>query len=119
MVEGTHSGFRWLEKHPKVAWVSYPGLPSHPDHEHAKKTFRPGYFGGMMNFGVKDGSRFVDNLTLASNLANIGDTKTLVVHPATITHSQLTTDELRLAGITPDMIRVRPDFTLMGSFGRL
>ena len=73
----------------------------------------------MMNFGVKDGSRFVDNLTLASNLANIGDTKTLVVHPATITHSQLTADELRLAGITPDMIRVRPDFTLMGSFGRL
>jgi len=119
MVEGTHGGFRWLEKHPKVTWVSYPGLPSHRDHEHAKKTFRPGYFGGMLNFGVEDGSRFVDNLTLASNLVNIGDTKTLVVHPAATTHSQLTADELRLAGITPDMIRVRPDFFLLGSFGRL
>lgn len=111
-MEGTHGVFRWLEQHPKVAWVSFLGLPSHASHELAKKTFRSGYFGGMLSFGIKgsseDGSRLVDKLILASNLANVGDAKTLVIHPATTTHQQLTVDEQLLSGVTPDLIRVRP-----------
>lgn len=111
-MEGTHDIFRWLEQHPKVSWVSYLGLPSHPDHENAKKTFRSGYFGGMLSFGIKgsseDGSKLVDKLIIASNLANVGDAKTLVIHPATTTHQQLTVDEQLLSGVTPDLIRVRP-----------
>ena len=110
--EGTHDILSWLEQHPKVAWVSYLGLPSHPDHENAKRDFRPGYFGGMLSFGIKggaeDGSKLVDKLVLASNLANVGDAKTLVIHPATTTHQQLTVDEQMLSGVTPDLIRVRP-----------
>lgn len=112
MMEGTQGIYRWLEQHPKVAWVSYLGLPSHGGYEHAKKTFRPGYFGGMLSFGIKgsseDGSRLVDKLILASNLANVGDAKTLVIHPATTTHQQLTADEQLLSGVTPDLIRVCP-----------
>ena len=112
-VEGTHSTFSWLEQHPKVAWVSYIGLPSHADHEHVKKSFRSGYFGGMLSFGIKgssgNGSGLVDKLLLASNLANVGDAKTLVIHPATTTHQQLTVDEQLSSGVTPDLIRVRPD----------
>jgi O-acetylhomoserine/O-acetylserine sulfhydrylase len=113
--EGTHPNVivRWLENHPKVAWVTYLGLPSHEAHENAKKTFRPGYFGGMLSFGIKgsskDGSKLVDGLVLSSNLANVGDAKTLVIHPATTTHQQLTTDEQLLSGVTPDLIRVRTD----------
>jgi len=112
VVEGTHDILSWLEQHPKVAWVSYLGLASHSDHENAKKSFRPGYFGGMLSFGIKggaeDGSKLVDKLVLASNLANVGDAKTLVIHPATTTHQQLTVDEQLLSGVTPDLIRVRP-----------
>ena len=112
VAEWTHDTLSWLERHPKVAWVSYPGLPSHPSYENAKQSFRSGYFGGMLNFGIKggskDGSKLVDKLVLASNLANVGDTKTLVVHPATTTHQQLTVDEQLLSGITPDLIRVCP-----------
>ena len=112
MTKGVHDVFRWLEQHPKVSWVSYLGLPSHADHEHAKKTFRTGYFGGMLSFGIKgsseSGSRLVDRLILASNLANVGDAKTLVIHPATTTHQQLSVEEQLLSGVTPDLIRVRP-----------
>jgi len=101
---------QWLEQNSKVAWVSYLGLPSHPDHENAKKSFRTGYFGGVLSFGVKgtseDGRGLVDNLMLASNLANVGDAKTLVIHPATTTHQQLTVEEQLLSGVTPDLIRV-------------
>lgn len=104
---------RWLEQHPKVAWVSYLGLPSHAAHEQAKKSFRTKHFGGMVSFGIKgtsdDGKKLVDNLILASNLANVGDAKTLVIHPATTTHQQLTDDEQLLSGVTHDLIRVRPD----------
>ena len=102
---------RWLDQHEKVAWVSYNGLPSHPSHELAKKLFRPGYYGGVLSFGVKGdaeiGSKVVDSLKLASNLANVGDAKTLVIHPATTTHQQLDPREQREAGVTPDLIRVR------------
>ncbi|EIN04428.1 O-acetylhomoserine ami [Punctularia strigosozonata HHB-11173 SS5] len=101
---------RWLEKHPKVAWVSYLGLESHETHALAKQLLRENAFGGMLNFGVKGdatlGSRVVDNLKLASNLANVGDAKTLVIHPATTTHEQLTPEEQLACGVTPELIRV-------------
>jgi len=102
---------RYLEGHDKVTWVSYVGLESHPSHQLALKTLRRGAFGGMVNFGVKGGdpavgSKMVDSLRLASNLANVGDAKTLVIHPASTTHRQLTDEEQRICGISPDLIRV-------------
>lgn len=102
---------RFLQQHPKVKWVSYPGLENHKSHELAKKYLRKGYHGGVLSFGVKSedaavGSKVVDSLRLASNLANVGDAKTLVIHPATTTHQQLTTDEQFASGVTPDLIRV-------------
>lgn len=100
----------WLEKHDRVAWVSYSGLPSHPSYETAKVVLREGQYGGVLSFGVKGdaatGSAVVDRLRLASNLANVGDAKTLVIHPATTTHEQLTPEEQLAAGVTPDLIRV-------------
>ena len=103
-------GNRYLSNHSKVSWVLYPGLPSHKYHESAKKLLRKNAFGGVLTFSikgdVKDTSRLVDNLCLASNLADIGDAKTLVIHPATTTHQQLTEEERLASGVTPDMIRV-------------
>lgn len=101
---------QWLEKHPQIAWVSYLGLESHESNALAKKILRPNQFGGVLSFGVKgdlkDAGKLVDNLKLASNLANVGDAKTLVIHPASTTHSQLTDEEQLLSGVTPDLIRV-------------
>ncbi|KAI6152944.1 Cys/Met metabolism PLP-dependent enzyme-domain-containing protein [Pisolithus thermaeus] len=100
----------WLSNHPKVSWVSYLGLPNHGYHERAKELLRPDAFGGVLSFGVKGditvASQAVDNLRLASHLANVGDAKTLVIHPATTTHQQLTADEQLATGVTPDLIRV-------------
>ncbi len=100
----------WLEKHPKVNWVWYPGLASHPSHQLAKKYLRQGLFGSMLAFGVKGGSKagktFVNNVRLASLLANVGDAKTLVIHPASTTHQQLSEEDQKAAGVLPDMIRV-------------
>jgi len=100
----------WLQAHPKVDWVSYVGLPSHPSHLTAKKYFRPGKFSPMLSFGVKGGVdagiQFINSVKLASHLANVGDSKTLVIHPASTTHSQLTEEEIASSGVTPDMIRV-------------
>ncbi|KAF4622468.1 hypothetical protein D9613_009314 [Agrocybe pediades] len=100
----------FLEKHPNVAWVSYLGLTSHQSNELAKKLLRPGVFGGVLSFGVKgdlkNATKLVDSLKLASNLANVGDAKTLVIHPASTTHSQLTEEEQLSSGVTPDLIRV-------------
>ncbi|CAL1702717.1 unnamed protein product [Somion occarium] len=108
--ENTLALAQWLQQHEKVAWVSYVGLESHPSHELAKRLFRPNLFGGILSFGVKGdatvGSKVVDTLKLASNLANVGDAKTLVIHPATTTHSQLSVEEQKDAGVTPDLIRV-------------
>jgi O-acetylhomoserine/O-acetylserine sulfhydrylase len=101
---------QWLEKHPGVSWVSYVGLRSHQSHAMAKRLLRPGAYGGMLSFGIKIdgefGSKLVDNLKLASNLANVGDMKTLVIHPASTTHGQLTPEEQLSSGVTPDLIRV-------------
>jgi O-acetylhomoserine/O-acetylserine sulfhydrylase len=100
---------RWLEQHPQVAWVTYPGLPSHPHHERAKKLLRNG-FGAVLSFGIKGGTeagrKFIEGVKLASHLANVGDAKTLVIQPATTTHSQLSEAEQRTAGVSPEMIRV-------------
>ncbi|EKM76361.1 hypothetical protein AGABI1DRAFT_115905 [Agaricus bisporus var. burnettii JB137-S8] len=100
----------WLGKHPKVAWVSYLGLQSHESHQLAVKLLRPNAFGGVLSFGVKGdaklASKVVDGLKLASNLANVGDAKTLVIHPASTTHAQLTDKEQLESGVTPDLIRV-------------
>ncbi|KAF3941194.1 hypothetical protein ABW19_dt0202181 [Dactylella cylindrospora] len=100
---------RWLEKHPQVSWVSYPGLESHPSHQLALKYLDRG-FGGVLSFGIKGGeaagSTLVDNLKLASNLANVGDAKTLVISPTATTHTQLTKEEQLSSGVTPDLIRV-------------
>ncbi|KAF8623268.1 hypothetical protein AX17_007475 [Amanita inopinata Kibby_2008] len=101
---------RYLENHPQVAWVSYLGLESHETYQMAKKYLRPNAFGGVLNFGIKGdtakASKVVDSLKLASHLANVGDAKTLVIHPATTTHSQLTDEEQLSSGVTPDLIRV-------------
>jgi O-acetylhomoserine (thiol)-lyase len=102
---------RWLEGHEQVAWVSYPGLESHPHHQRARKYLRNG-FGPVLSFGIKGGleagKKWINAVKLASNLANVGDAKTLVIHPASTTHSQLTEAEQRSAGVSPDGIRVSP-----------
>jgi len=101
---------QWLEKHSQVTWVSYVGLKSHESHDAAKKYFRKGMFGSMICFGVKGGAdagrKFINAVKLASHLANVGDAKTLVIHPASTTHEQLTEDEQKESGVKPDMIRV-------------
>lgn len=100
---------QWLDKHPAVKWVNYPGLPSHPDHELAQKYLSDGQ-GAILGFGIEGGKEagvgFVNRVKLASHLANIGDSKTLVIHPASTTHQQLTDEEQLAAGVTPDSIRV-------------
>lgn len=100
----------WLEQDPRVAWVWYPGLENHPSHINAKKYLRKDHFGSMLAFGVKGGLKggqdFINKVELASLLANVGDAKTLVIHPASTTHQQLSEEELQKGGIGQDMIRV-------------
>eukprot|EP00039_Didymoeca_costata_P018438 m.333447 g.333447 ORF g.333447 m.333447 type:complete len:441 (+) comp17146_c0_seq1:44-1366(+) len=105
----------FLKNHPSVAWVNYHGFAEHPSHENAKKYLRKGgpngtYFSSMLGFGVKGGKanciKFIDNVKLASHLANVGDAKTLVIHPASTTHEQLSEEEQKSAGVKEDFIRV-------------
>jgi O-acetylhomoserine (thiol)-lyase len=100
---------RFLEKHPKVSWVNYPGLPEHPAHGLAKKYLRDG-FGPIVGFGIKGGldagRKFINSVKLLSHLANIGDVKSLVIHPASTTHQQLKPEEQRATGVTEDYIRL-------------
>jgi O-acetylhomoserine (thiol)-lyase len=92
-----------------VAWVNYPGLPEHPDHALAQRLF-PNGFGGIVSFGIKGGRaagrRFIESLQLASHLANVGDAKTLVIHPASTTHQQMDAEALKAAGLGEDLIRL-------------
>ena len=102
---------RFLKQHPKVGWVNYPGLPDHPSYEIARKYHSRGLFGALVGFGIKGGSieagkKFIDTLKLHSLLANIGDAKSLVIHPASTTHQQLTPEEQLTTGVTPDFIRL-------------
>ncbi|WP_300159528.1 O-acetylhomoserine aminocarboxypropyltransferase/cysteine synthase [Solidesulfovibrio sp.] len=100
---------RFLADHPAVTWVNYPGLPGHPDHALAER-YLPDGAGAIVGFGVKGGReagvRLIDNVKLASHLANIGDAKTLIIHPASTTHQQLTEDEQRATGVTPEYVRL-------------
>ena len=99
----------WLEAHPLVGWVKYPGLASHPSHERAAQYLRNG-FGAVLSFGVTGGfeaaREFINSVELASHLANVGDAKTLVIHPASTTHQQLSSEEQAAAGVTADLVRV-------------
>jgi O-acetylhomoserine (thiol)-lyase len=99
----------YLGNHDRVSWVSHPSLPSHSSHELAKK-YLPKGAGSIVSFGVKGGREagkaFIENVELASHLANVGDAKTLIIHPATTTHSRIDAEALVAAGITEDMIRL-------------
>jgi O-acetylhomoserine (thiol)-lyase len=100
---------KYLEKHFKVAWVNYPGLNSSPEKERVRK-YLPKGAGAIIGFGIKGGleagKRFIDSLQLISHLANVGDAKTLAIHPATTTHQQLSAEEQLATGVTPDFIRL-------------
>ena len=100
---------RWLEGHESVEWVDYPGLESHPYHEKAKEILRNG-FGAVLTFGIRGGAeagaKFIDSVELASHLANVGDAKTLIIHPASTTHQQLTDEEQLAAGVLKDQVRI-------------
>jgi O-acetylhomoserine (thiol)-lyase len=99
----------FLEGHAKVKWVTHPGLKSHPDHELAKK-YLPKGAGAILGFGIKGGveagQRFIDRLKLFTHLANVGDAKSLAIHPASTTHSQLNPDQQLTAGVSPDFVRL-------------
>jgi O-acetylhomoserine (thiol)-lyase len=100
---------KWLETRPEVSWVSYPGLESHPSHKLATR-YLSGGFGGVVTFGVKGGAeagrRLIDNVQIFSLLANVGDAKSLIIHPASTTHSQLTAEEQISTGTTEDLVRL-------------
>ena len=99
----------YLESHDKVEWVNYPGLSSHKDHDRANK-YLPDGKGAIIGFGIKGGKdaavKFIDNVKLLSHLANIGDARTLVIHPASTTHSQLSEEEQKETGVNPEYIRL-------------
>jgi len=99
---------QWLSAHPHVAWVTYPGLPGDPNHAVASKYLKKG-FGGLVGFGIRGGREagrtFINSVKLLSHLANIGDAKSLVIHPASTTHQQLTPEEQKATGVTDDYIR--------------
>jgi O-acetylhomoserine (thiol)-lyase len=98
-----------LKGHRRVEWVKYPGLPDHPTHANAKKYFKVGY-GGMVVFGIRGGAeagcQFIENLRVFSHLANVGDAKSLAIHPWSTTHSQLSDEQKMAGGITPELVRL-------------
>jgi O-acetylhomoserine (thiol)-lyase len=100
---------KYLEKHPGVSWVNYPGLASSPEINRVRR-YLPLGAGAILSFGIKGGiptgKKFIESLRLVSHLANVGDAKTLAIHPATTTHQQLTPDEQLSTGVTPDLIRL-------------
>ncbi|HZH65362.1 MAG TPA: PLP-dependent transferase, partial [Flavisolibacter sp.] len=104
---------QWLEQHPAVEFVQYPGLESSPYNTLAKK-YLPNGFGGVFNFGIKgskeQASKFIDNLKLISHVDNVGDAKTLAIHPASTTHEQLSGEEQTLAGVAPNQVRISAGF---------
>lgn len=108
-VQNAQAVAEFLAKHPRVNWVTYPGLKSHPDYERAKKYLPKGP-GAILGFGVKGGleagRNFINKLQLFSHLANVGDAKSLAIHPASTTHSQLTPEQQKTAGVSPDFVRL-------------
>ncbi|MQF84233.1 MAG: O-acetylhomoserine aminocarboxypropyltransferase/cysteine synthase [SAR202 cluster bacterium] len=107
--ENAQAVAEYLESHDKVEWVNYPGLSSHKDHDRANK-YLPDGKGAIIGFGIKGGKdaavKFIDNVKLLSHLANIGDARTLVIHPASTTHSQLSEEEQKETGVNPEYIRL-------------
>ncbi len=99
----------WLESNPAVEWVSYPGLASHPAHGFARK-YLTGGFGGVVTFGLKGGveagRKLIDSVKLFSLLANVGDAKSLIIHPASTTHQQLSAADQAASGVTPELVRL-------------
>lgn len=99
----------FLKSHPRVSWVNYPGLPEHPSHRLAQKYLKGG-FGALLGFGIKGGleagKTFINSVKILSHLANIGDAKSLVIHPASTTHQQLTPEQQQATGVTQDFIRL-------------
>jgi O-acetylhomoserine (thiol)-lyase len=108
-VDNAKAVAEWLQQHPSVSWVNYPGLPSHPSYKNAQK-YLPKGAGAVLGFGIKGGKAagrtFIDNLKLFSHLANVGDARSLAIHPATTTHSQLSEEEQLSTGVTDDYIRL-------------
>jgi O-acetylhomoserine (thiol)-lyase len=108
-VENSLAVAEHLKKHPKVSWVRYPGLKDDPTYPTASRLLKKG-FGGVVVFGVKGGrpagEKFIESLGLFSHLANVGDTKSLALHPASTSHSQLTEEQQRASGLTPDLVRL-------------
>jgi O-acetylhomoserine (thiol)-lyase len=100
---------QWLEKNPSIEWVSYPGLKSHPSHKNAAK-YLSGGFGGVVTFGLKGGveagRKLIDSVKLFSLLANVGDAKSLIIHPASTTHQQLSAQDQLDSGVTPELVRI-------------
>lgn len=100
---------KFLKNHEAVSWVNYPGLEDNENHEMAKKYLN-GNYGCIVSFGIKggieEGKKFIENVELLSHVANIADSKTLVIHPASTTHSNMTSEEQIASGITPDFIRM-------------
>lgn len=107
--ENTKAVAEYLENHPQVDWVAYPGLRNHPSHELAKKYLR-NHFGSIVVFGIKGGREagrnLIDNITLWSHVANVGDAKSLIIHPASTTHQQLNAEELKASGVTEELVRL-------------
>jgi len=107
--ENALAAAKYLEKHPKVAWVNYPGLESSPEKERARKYLKKGA-GAIIGFGIKGGlkagRKFIDSLEFISHVANIGDAKSLAIHPATTTHQQLSEEERLATGVTQDFVRL-------------
>jgi O-acetylhomoserine (thiol)-lyase len=108
-VQNAQAVAEFLESHEDVSWVNYPGLPSSPWYSRAQQILPKGA-GAVLAFGIKGGAeagaKFIDSLELFSHLANVGDVRSLAIHPATTTHSQLTGDEQAFSGVTPDLIRL-------------
>ena len=107
--ENALAAAEFLQSHPSVEWVQYPGLPGDPSHQTARTYLHRG-FGGMLVFGVKGGlaagRRFIDRVELFSHLANVGDAKSLAIHPTSTTHSQMTEAQQLSAGLQPELIRL-------------
>ena len=108
-VENTKQVIEMLDNHDAVQWIKHPDHPSHPDHDLAKRLYPKGA-GAILSFGVKGGRdagrKFIENVSLASHLANVGDAKTLVIHPGSTTHQQMSDEDLETAGISEDLVRV-------------
>jgi len=109
LIQNTFELAYWLQSQEEVDWVNYPGLPNHPSYAHAQSYFK-GKPGGILTFGLKGGfeaaKTFIDRLELVSHVANVGDARTLAIHPASTTHSQLSPPDQALAGVSPDLVRL-------------